>query len=194
MTPATPPAEPGAFRLRPLLFVLLAGSALASIGLEPLLVRRVAAGALPRVVLFVPVAVYVAFLLLYARDRWLLVRRRSYPPGRAFFQVVFGLIFGLLLLPSTLHEWAEARPQTEALRHHPDSRVRQVYVEALGFRGPTPARVRAVSQAAEVDPDEAVRAAARRVLGAWSGEVEVDAQREWADGFLRSTPAAGDDP
>lgn len=181
--------------LRPALFVLLAGSALAAIGLEPLLVRRVGRGDLPATVLFAPVAVYAAFLLLYAADRWLLVQRRRYPSGRAFFQVVVAVFFGLLLLPSTLHEWAEARPREASLARHPQAQVRAVYVEALGFRGPSAERVAEVSSALE-DPDPDVEAAARRVLAAWSSlsPADTDALAAWAERFLRARSAAGDDP
>jgi hypothetical protein len=188
-------APPTTRWLRPLLFVLLAGSALAAIGLEPWLVRRVARGALPASALFAPVVVYAAFLLVYAVDRWLLVQRRRYPSGRAFFQVVVALFFGLLLLPSTLHEWAEARPPQPGLARHPEARVRAAWVEALGFRGPTPERVAMVRDALD-DPDPRVVEAARRVLAAWASHdvTDVDALRAWADGFLRRPPDAGEDP
>ena len=181
--------------LRSLLFVLLAGSALAAIGLEPLLVRRVSQGALPASALFAPVAVYAAFLLVYAVDRWLLVQRRRYPSGRAFFQVVVAAFFGLLLLPSTLHEWAESRPAKPSLAKHPEARVRAAYVEALGFRGPAVDRVTAVRAALD-DPDPRVAEAARRVLAAWASleARDVDALRAWADGFLRRPPDPGEDP
>jgi len=147
-------------------------------------------------VLFGPVVVYSAFWVLYALDRWLLVHRRPYPAGRAFFQVVFGLVFGLLLLPSTLHEWNRARPSLASLARHPEARVRAAYVEALGFRGPSPQRVITVRTLLGPEQDDLVREAARRVLAAWSGRPESDpaALKAWADGFLRSPPGAGEDP
>lgn len=195
MAKAPKPDEPHVARwLRPLLFVLLAGSALVAIGIEPMLVRRVAASRLPAAALFAPVALYAAFFTLYAVDRWLLVQRRRYPPGRAFFQIVFGLVFGLLLLPSTLHEWAEARPGEAALARHHDARVRLVYAEALGFRGPTPEHVRVVRRMWTEDADEDVQNAARRVLARWAGANADDAIRDWADAFLLPTPGPGDDP
>lgn len=182
--------------VRWVLFIVLAGSAVTAIGAEPLLVKRVATGAWPPTVLFAPIAVYAVFLLLYAVDRWLLVKKRRYPPGRAFFQVVFGVVFGLLLLPSTLHEWQEARPGPEApvLDRHPEPRVRVLWIEAMGFRGPEPRRVRKVARAWTEDPDPRVRDAAERVLSAWSGHpADAAAIRRWVDGFLRSDGRGGED-
>jgi len=182
--------------LRWLTYVLLAGSALAAIGLEPYLLRKVAAGRYPAYLSFAPVAVYGAFLLVYAVDRWLLVQRRRYPPGRAFFQIIFGVVFGLLLLPSTLHEWAEARTTERALIRHPEPRVRQIYAEALGFRGPDPARVEAVTKLLD-DRDDRVVEAAQTVLRRWAGMSEgADdaALRAWAAGFLRPEATSGQDP
>src|SRR5687767_2266628 len=94
--------EPIAPRGRPLriaLYVLTVLTAAAALFLEPALAGAVSRHALGRFWLFTPLAVYGVFFLAYSFDRWLLIQR-GYPAGKAFFQIVFGLVFALLLLPS----------------------------------------------------------------------------------------------
>lgn len=155
-----------------LLTLLAAGAALFA---EPRLAAAVERGELGAGWRFLPVGVFLAFLGAYAVDRWFLVRRRSYPPGRAFFQVVFGLLFALLLLPSTLEELRRRRPPdrpartaVEPMLEHPDPAVRALAVEAIGFRGPEPERVRALRGLLD-DPSGSVRRRAAEVLARWSG-------------------------
>ena len=154
--------------VRVALFVLSVVSAAAALFLQPALAGAVRRGALPAGWLFLPLGLYGVFFLLSAVDRWLLVRRRRYPPGRALFQIVFGVVFGLLLLPSTIGDWSGDRLTGDArLLAHPDPEVRRAAVEALGFRGRDDARAEAV-RARLGDPDPAVRGAAAAVLDRWA--------------------------
>lgn len=184
-----PGLPPEAKPLRVLLYVLTVLSLAAALALEPALAGAVERGAISAMWLFTPLAVYGVFLLVYAVDRWLLVRRRRYPAGKAFFMVAFGVLFALLLLPSTIHDWEAGRPAGMArLLSHPDSEVRQAAVEALGFRGPDGASVQLVLGRLE-DREERVRGSAARVLAAWSGRSaqDVEALRAWASSQMTST-------
>jgi hypothetical protein len=180
--------------LRLALFVLTVLTAAAALFLEPALAGAVHRGALASGWLFLPIALYGVFFLVYAVDRWLLVRRRRYPAGRAFFQVAFGLLFALLLLPSTIGDWNLRQPEgEERLLTHPDATVRKVAIEARGFRGFAPAEVPALAARLK-DQDPGVRAAAALVLGRWSGKnpEDVDGIRAWATGAARTATAAAE--
>lgn len=170
--------------LRIALYVLLALTAVAALFLQPALGGAVQRGALARFWLFLPVALYGVFLLAYAVDRGLLVRRRRYPAGKAFFQIAFGVLFALLLLPSTSADFAAQRP--DGLRRylaHSDGQVRVLAVEALGYRGKDAARPFAEALVDRLDDrDDEVRRAATAVLAAWSGKKpdDVTGIRAWA--------------
>lgn len=191
--------------LRMVLFVLTVLSAAAALFLAPALAGAVRRGALGSGWLFLPLALYCVFFLVYAVDRWLLVRKRRYPAGRAFFQIVFGLLFGLILLPSTLRDFGETdRVPSEsprlpgAAQHdaaegpthdagmvrlltHPDPEVRQASVEAIGYRGFSPRHAGWLRARLE-DRSPQVRRAATTVLAQWSGKdaSEVEALSAWA--------------
>lgn len=105
--PSLPP--PSRFRLelrvlRIALFFLMAMSLIAALFVGPALDGAVARGALAPQWLFLPIGVYGSFFLVYCVDRWGLVSRRGYPAGKALFQLVFGIVFALLLLPSKAHD------------------------------------------------------------------------------------------
>ncbi len=174
--------------LRIVLYVALLLSAVSALFLEEPLAGAVHRGAVSGVWLFLPLALYGVFFTVYAADRWLLVKRRGYPTGRAFFQVAFGIVFGLLLLPSTLGAWMERHPVgIERLMSHPDPEVRTVAVEALGFRGFSRERAAMVVTRLD-DRDPRVAEAARTVLSRWSGRDRSDLAgiRAWA-GRLSAT-------
>ncbi len=169
--------------LRAFLFVLMALSAAAALFLAPALEAAVKRRALSPAWLFTPLAVYGLFLLVYGVDRWLLVRRRGYPAGKAFFQVAFGLFFALLLLPSTMGDWnTRQRHGMSRLLTHPDVEVRVVAVEALGYRGFDVERLRLLLP--YIDDGEArVKGAARAVLGAWArvDPSDLEGIRRWTE-------------
>ena len=180
--------------LRVLLFILTALSAVAALFLEPALAGAVKRGALTPAWLFLPITVYGAFVLAYGIDRVLLVKRRSYPAGRAFFQVAFAMVFGLLLLPETFRDWNERRKPAgiDRLLVHPDPEVRQVAVEAVGFRGATPARARALQRKLD-DKSSEVRRAAAAVLATWSRKDPSDLAglKTWVGQYSMTSTTGG---
>lgn len=160
--------------LRVLLFVLTAFSAAAALFVEPALADAVRRGAVGRSWLFLPLGLYALFFLAYAVDRAILVKRRRYPAGRAFFQLAFGAVFALLLLPSTIEAWGHQAPSGHPrLLTHPDPEVRVASLHELGFFGPDDVRVGEVTAKLE-DGHPAVRRAAAEVLARWSGRDEGD--------------------
>lgn len=168
--------------LRIVLYGMTVAAAAAALFLEPALQAAVQRGALSPVWLFTPLAIYGVFFLVYAVDRAMLVRRGQYPAGRAFFQVVFGVVFGLLLLPSTLGAWNARHPSgVGRLVTHRSADVRLVTVEALGYRGAQPKRARLLADRLH-DSDAHVRAKAAEVLASWSGvsASDTDGLRAWA--------------
>lgn len=188
--------------LRIALYVLLALAAAAVLFLQPALAGAVKRGALPGFWLFLPMALYGAFLLAYAVDRLLLVRRRGYPAGKAFFQVTFGVMFVLLLMPSTIADF-NARKGKGVRRYllHPDAGVRVLAIEALGYRGLDDARphMGLLTDRLE-DRDPRVRDSATRVLSKWSGKKpdDVAGMKAWASelsgGSARTSTTAKEDP
>ncbi|MBK8013178.1 MAG: hypothetical protein IPK13_17705 [Deltaproteobacteria bacterium] len=96
--------------LRIALFVLMAMSLIAALFVGPALDGAVARGALAPRWLFLPIGVYGSFFLVYCVDRWGLVSRRGYPAGKALFQLVFGIVFALLLLPSKSRDSSDTTP------------------------------------------------------------------------------------
>lgn len=184
------PLKPKPLRLA--LYVLTALSTAAALFLEPALDAAAARGAISSVWLFTGAAVYGVFFLAYAVDRLLLVMRRRYPAGRAFFQVAFALVFGLLLLPSSVRDYANRAPHgIERLLAHPDAEVRATAVEAIGFRGPSREHIALVIGKLK-DPNSRVERAAREVLARWSGRSPGDTAgiNAWASA-LSNTATVG---
>lgn len=179
--------------LRVLLFILTALSAVAALFLEPALAGAVKRGALSAPWLFIPIAMYGVFVLAYAGDRMLLVKRRNYPAGRAFFQVAFAMVFGLLLLPETYRDWNERRRPAgiDRLLVHRDPQVRQVAVEAIGYRGVSVPRARALMRKLD-DKSSDVRRTAATVLAGWAKKDPADLPglKTWV-GKLSQTSTTG---
>ncbi len=126
--------------LRVVLYLALALSALVTMAALPPIQRRVEAGQLHPMWLLAPSGFFGLFLAIYLADRILLLRYRNYPAGRALFQIVFGLLFLVLLLPSSVREYRsvlQTRPpkqSLQALMKHSDARVRAVAFELAGRR------------------------------------------------------------
>lgn len=183
--------------LRIVLYVLAALAAAAALFVEPALNGAVRRGALHGRWLFLPIGVFTVFMLAYAVDRALLVRRRRYPVGKAVFQVAFGSLFALMLLPSTIRDYQhhrEAQPTGMArLVRHPDPDVRASAVFAFGYQGRSPARVQEMVPLLN-DPDPRVRGAAAQVLSGWSGKDRGDVAgiREWASALSGTSSTAGE--
>ena len=183
--------------LRIVLYVLAALAAAAALFVEPALNGAVRRGALHGRWLFLPSGIFTVFLLAYAVDRVLLVRRRRYPTGKAVFQVAFGAIFALMLLPSTIRDYQhhrEAQPSgISRLVRHPDPDVRASATFAFGYQGRSRARAQDLLPLLS-DPNAQVRAAAVEVLSGWSGKDPGDVAgiQEWASALSGTSSAAGE--
>lgn len=187
------PVNAKPFRI--LLYVLLALTAAAVLFLQPALGGAVKRGAISSVWLFLPMTLFGLFFLAYAVDRVLLVKRRRYPTGRAFFQIAFGVLFALLLLPSTIADFND-RHAVGLRRYllHPDARVRVLAVEAMGYRGRDEAHTHIEDLVSRLDDrDQRVRRAATDVLVSWSGKNPEDTAgiRAWALEWSQTTTSTG---
>lgn len=122
------------------LYITLALSALITFVGLPALQSRVQAGQLGPGWLLAPSIAFGVALGVYLLDRIFLIRYRHYPPGRALFQIAFGLIFMFLLFPSSLAEYRQLiqhRPAPNslmALMKHSDPRVRSLAFEVAAYR------------------------------------------------------------
>jgi hypothetical protein len=185
---AAMPVKPRPLRIA--LYVLLVLSAAAALFLEPALAGAIARGAISPLWLFTGIGIYGLFFAVYVVDRLMLVKFRRYPPGRAFFQIAFGSVLALVLLPSTIRDYAARPAGHQRLLAHPDPEIRQIAVEALLLRGPTRDNV---SHALERrrDRDPRVREAATRVLSRWSGRAEEDTAgiESWATALSATATA-----
>jgi HEAT repeat protein len=178
--------------VRVALYVLAALSAAAALFIEPAVEGAVRRGALAKHWLFLPISIFALFLVAYAVDRVLLVRRRRYPAGRALFQVAFGVVFAAMLLPSTLRDYqanaTSTRPGQGTLLAHPDPEVRATACLAMAFDGPSAEAAGRLIGMLD-DPEERVRSAAAAVLGRWSGlpPGELSGIRAWASAISETS-------
>jgi hypothetical protein len=170
-------ASPGAGRaLRIVLYFALALSALVTMAGLPAIQQRVEAGQWHALWLIAPAVCFGLFLVIYIADRVWLLRHRNYPSGRALFQVVFGAVFLLLLLPSSIREYRtvlQRRPPRQslhALMLHTDPRVRAVACELAAHRPEAEAYLGALAQHLE-DRVPAVREAAQGSLEHVTGQL-----------------------
>ncbi len=126
-------------------------------------------GALPSFVALVPVCAFTAFVLIYSVDRWMLVKRRNYPLGRAFFQVALAVLFASILWPQQAQEFVATRHVRRGdgslarLLSHPDLEVRAAGCELAGRRGDEALRS-LVEERLRVEKDSAVRDACSAAL------------------------------
>jgi hypothetical protein len=149
-TDQAPPPGTGTRRgIRIAVYVMLVASAGTAFLIGDSLWAAARHGDVPLWAPLAPAVLFTLFVVVYTVDRWLLVTRRRYPLGRAFFQVAFALVFLSLLWPSQAASWREARTaQLEqgdyALRllDHSDPSVRAAACELLGLRGQATAEER----------------------------------------------------
>src|SRR5687767_6637799 len=90
--PARPPHRLG-WAVRVGVYVMLVASAAFAFFLDEHLWQAVRLGELPVWAPFLPAVTFTAFVVIYAVDRALLVRRRGYPSARALFQVAAAVVF-----------------------------------------------------------------------------------------------------
>ena len=120
-------------------------------------------GALPVYVPLIPVCAFTAFVAVYTVDRWLLVTRRNYPLGKAFFQVALAILFAALLWPQQASEMRAVRrtvttpDRAVRLLDHKDADVRATMCELLALREQVEALPR-LQALADNDPSPEVRA------------------------------------
>jgi hypothetical protein len=164
------PADQEARRgVRIAVYVMLLGSAGTAFFLGPRLWTAARVGTVPIWAALLPASLFTLFVVLYTIDRWLQVRRRHYPAGRAFFQVAFALVFLSLLLPTQAAELREAKSaRAEAdygvlLLDNRDPMVRAAACELLGLRGQLEAESR-IHERAQVDDALIVRQQCTRAL------------------------------
>ncbi|MBI3178989.1 MAG: hypothetical protein HYZ27_04970 [Deltaproteobacteria bacterium] len=119
-------------------YVMLIASAGAVFALGDRLWAAARGGSLPMWAALLPPCMFTLFVVVYAVDRWLLVKRRGYPTGRAFFQVAFALLFVTLLWPQQAAELQATRlsEPDRALRllRHGEPEVRASMCELLALR------------------------------------------------------------
>lgn len=149
-------------------YVMLVLSAGTAFWLGDRLWEAVRGGKMPIWVALIPPTAFTLFAMVYAVDRWLLVKRRGYPLARAFIQVVFALLFVGLLWPHQASEFRATRRGQEPdravrLLRHKDPDVRAAMCELLGLRVQATARER-ITTLADDDRSPEVREACRAAL------------------------------
>lgn len=168
---ALPPVKPRPLRIA--LYVLLVASAISAMFIEPALAGAVQRGAISPLWMFTALGIYGLFFLVYVADRLLLVKFRGYPAGKAFFQIAFGVVLALVLLPSTIRDFAARPTGMNRLLAHADPEIRLVAVQSLFVRGPSKENVVSAIERRR-DSDVRVRDAAVEVLSRWSGKAKED--------------------
>lgn len=167
-------ANQGRKLVRLTLYAFLFVSAATAFWFDDKLWSAVRTGNAPVWTALLPATTFTLFVLAYAADRWLLVRRQSYPPARAFFQVALAIVFLTLLWPGQPSKFREAQmalrarqaaSSTEFLLAHPQPRVRAATCDLLGKllrlgeHGAARQKVEAMGQR---DPSDAVRLSCQR--------------------------------
>jgi len=161
--------------LRVALYVALAASALLTMAGLPALQQRVEAGTIQPLWLLAPSCGFGLFLAVYVADRIWLMRFRKYPSGRALFQILLGIVFLMLLLPSSIREYRSiiksrpARDSLSALVRHKEPRVRAIACELTSYRKEARHHLPALGHAL-TDRDTHVREAARTALQRITGQ------------------------
>lgn len=188
--PTEPPHNPpppvlGVRRRRMLLFMLAVAAIVATLFIQPEINAAVQAGRLQRAWAFFSPVVYGGLWLGFCVDRWLAVQRRGYSLGQALFQVAFGLLVGLLLTPAAQLDFRRPGGGLQRWLHHSDPALRQLAVEAAGYRGPSPERISGLLERLG-DKAPGVRQQALGVLCTWSGlsACDIEGVRRWADSQL----------
>lgn len=122
-------------------YVMLVTSALVSFVLGDRLWSAARDGDVPLWFPLLAPATFTAFVVVYSVDRWLLLRRRRYPPGRVFFQLAFAVVFLSLLWPRQAAEFRDSKRRSLGsdyvlrLLKKSDPDVRAAACELLGLRG-----------------------------------------------------------
>ncbi len=176
--------------MRPLLYALLAASALATVFAGPALEQAVREGRLPHSVLVLAPGLLLLFIAVFAVYRYALVREGRYHAGKAFVQVGLMVLVLTLLLPGSMERYRAAgtvRP-VDLSRHlrSADAEGRAMAAELARHRE-RPEALRYVPRLVEMleDPSPEVRRQARASLQALAGNDPAGegegAARRWRD-------------
>jgi hypothetical protein len=149
-------------------YVMLVLSAATAFFLGDELWAKARLGELPAWAPLIPPSLFTLFVMVYAADRWLLVRRRLYSGSRALYQLAFGIVFLSLLWPDNIAELRHLREsptgdRIQRLLSNSDAEVRAAACELLGLRAETTAYPW-IEPLAHGDHDASVRAACSEAL------------------------------
>ncbi len=151
--------------LRLVVYAALVLSAGTSLLLGDRLWNSARQGDLPSWAPLFPSITFTIFVVIYAVDRWLLIKKHNYPPGRALFQVGFAIVFLTLLWPQQADEFRKSETvySDRALRllKHRDADVRALACEVLGLKG-EPGVLPSLELAASSDRAPQVREACKK--------------------------------
>lgn len=150
------------------LFVVLATTVATAFATHGPLWERVRLGELPLWLPFIAPALFTVFVVVFSVDRYIQVRRGTYPVGRALFQLGLAVVFLAFLWPQQTRElWAARegpplRSPTELLQH-PQASVRALACDAMRLDlGNDDAA--AIRQRLEVENDPRVKTRCQRAL------------------------------
>ncbi|MEO1483401.1 MAG: hypothetical protein AAFU77_14935 [Myxococcota bacterium] len=154
--------------VRIVLFVVLAASVATAFATHGPLWERVRLGELPMWIPFVAPALFTVFVAVFSVDRYIQVRRGTYPVGRALFQLGLAVVFLAFLWPQQARELRAAREgpplraPVELLNHHQAS-VRALACDAIGLSATKDATAR-IRERLEIERDARVVARCEAAL------------------------------
>ncbi len=154
-------------------YVLLMASAAATFLFGDSLWNSVALGEVPDWAALMGPATFTLFVIIYAADRWVMVRRSQLSAGRATFQVAFALIFLSLLWPGQAAQFKKAQRvnwqldsvELQGLLKSRTPIVRALACEILSERNDSSSAA-ALEKVVASDKDDRVRASCKRALTA----------------------------
>lgn len=155
--------------MRLVVYSMLAASVGTSFFLGDKLWAAARGGDLPIWAALLPITTFTAFAVVYAWDRWQLVKRHSFPLGRALLQVGLAVAFLTSLWPHQALEYRIAKdamqPPSSAmtLLSHREKAVRAAACELLGYQGEIAAIPR-IERMTRLDPADNVRSTCHNAL------------------------------
>ena len=188
--------------LRQILMAAVLLSAGAMLFLRPMLIKWVRAGELAPEILWLPAIVFFVALLSYtwARGATQSDKKTAWLP----FQVGFGLVLLLLVIPGQLREYRARKtpqPMTEtgmkALYQSKDARIRALVLNAAVCSASTPDLLHSLVRLGLEDPDPMVQEASVQAVEKLTGNVfdrnqtPIKVVRKSLDGFLEAANTKG---
>ena len=139
-TESPPPSTNVRKQLRVAVYVFLVASAATTFFFSDRLWTAARLGELPIWAPLIAPGTFTLFVVVYALDRWMLVRQRASSLMRAFMQVAFAIIFVTLLWPQQAAQYRQtvrAKGDDDyavRLLHHRDPDARAAACEIIGLR------------------------------------------------------------